>query len=64
MCVFCIVALICSSEAAFARRRVIDPRAQSRRGEAKKALPPGPPRAPVELVERLHRGRLRLQRIA
>ena len=42
MCVFCIVALICSSEAAFARRRVIDPRAQSRRGEAKKCFPPVP----------------------
>ena len=48
------ICLYCCSEAAFAHRRVIDPRGAKPPGGSEKALPPGPPRVLSELYSRLH----------
>ena len=51
------IGLYCSGEAAFACRRVIDPRGTKPSGESEKALPHGPPRVLSGLYSRLHGGR-------
>ena len=53
------------TRAAFARRRVIDPHAESRRGKSKKMISPGPPRVLVRsCYAAAYAWRLRLLRVA